>query len=87
MTLAYAPATSADREVLDQYGNIFQTPAYLLKLKIQLLLHGEVVAEGEACDVGCLQKYTINIQNTAKDKKDESIGSSVTVGGDVLYCP
>ena len=48
------------------------------------MLDGEVMAEGEACNAGDLQKYTINIHNAAKDKKDESIGNSVVAGG--MYC-
>lgn len=44
--LAYAPASEADEAILEQYGGIFKTPAYLLKMKPQLIVDGEVVAAG-----------------------------------------
>lgn len=84
VVLQYTPATDADKEVLDKYGSIFKTPAYLLKLKPQLIVDGEVVAEGSACNAGYMQKYSIKIHNAASGKNDESVENSIVAGG--MYC-
>lgn len=84
VVLAYAPASEADEAILEQYGGIFKTPAYLLKLKPQLLVDGEVVAEGSVCNAGYRQKYTINIHNGSPHKNDSKVENSVAAGG--IYC-
>ncbi|MDE7390644.1 MAG: EndoU domain-containing protein [Lachnospiraceae bacterium] len=84
IVLAYTPATDSDRNILNQYGNIFSTPAYLLKLKPQLIVDGEVVAEGSICNAGYKQKYKIKIHNGVPQKSDSTVENSVVVGG--MYC-
>ncbi|MDE7422511.1 MAG: hypothetical protein K2N51_02270 [Lachnospiraceae bacterium] len=84
VVLAYTPASEADEEILEQYGGIFKTPAYLLKLKPQLIVDGEVVAEGSVCNAGYRQKYTINIHNGSPHKNDSKVENSVAAGG--IYC-
>lgn len=84
VVLAYTPASEADEDVLEQYGGIFKTPAYLLKLKPQLLVDGEVVAEGSICNAGYRQKYTINIHNGSPHRNDSKVENSVAAGG--IYC-
>ncbi|MDR1673997.1 MAG: hypothetical protein LBR54_00910, partial [Oscillospiraceae bacterium] len=81
LTLSYAPATDADAAILAQYGGIFQTPAYLLKMKPQLLLDGGVVAEGSVCNAGYTQKYTIKSHNGSPYTNDGIVDNSITVGG------
>ena len=84
VVLAYTPASEADKAVLEQYGGIFKTPAYLLKLKPQLIIDGEVAAEGSVCNAGYMQKYTINIHNGSPNKNDSKVENSVAAGG--IYC-
>lgn len=84
VVLAYAPATSADAAVLEQYGGLFNTPAYLLKLKPQLIIDGQVVSEGALCNAGYLQKYKINIHNASNNNNDSSVENSIVAGG--IYC-
>lgn len=84
VVLAYTPASEADEAILEQYGGIFKTPAYLLKLKPQLIIDGEVVAEGSTCNAGYMQKYTINIHNGSPNKNDSKVENSVVAGG--IYC-
>lgn len=81
VVLAYTPASEADEAILEQYGGIFKTPAYLLKLKPQLIVDGEVVAEGSVCNAGYMQKYTINIYNGSPNKNDSKVENSVVAGG------
>ena len=84
VVLAYTPASEADGAILEQYGGIFKTPAYLLKLKPQLLVDGEVVAEGSVCNAGYRQKYTISIHSGSSHKNDSKVENSVAAGG--IYC-
>lgn len=84
ITINYAPATEADKEVLNEYGGLFKTPAYLLKLRPQLLVDGEVVAEGTACSAGYQQQYEIKIHNGSKLTNDSNVSNKITAGG--IYC-
>lgn len=84
LTLSYVPATDADADILNKYGGIFKTPAYLLKLKPQLMIDGNVVAEGTACNAGYTQKYTIKTHNNSPYTNDGVIDNSITIGG--IYC-
>jgi hypothetical protein len=84
ISLSYVPATDADKNVLAKYGDIFNTPAYLLKLKPQLIIDGDVVAEGTICNAGYMQQYTIDIHNAAPYKNDSTVRNSIVAGG--IYC-
>ncbi|MGN0595367.1 MAG: transglutaminase family protein, partial [Hominimerdicola sp.] len=81
LTLTYVPATAADSEVLAEHGGIFSTPAYLVKMKPQFVIDGEVIAEGPVCNTGYTQKYIITISNDASSQNDSEITNTVTVGG------
>ena len=81
LTLSYVPATEADKELLAEYGGVFSTPAYLLKLKPQFSIDGAVAAEGSVCNAGYMQKYDITISNSASGQNDSHITNTVTVGG------
>ena len=84
LILTYVPAAEEDEAALEQYGGLFQTPAYLLRLKPQLLLDGEIVAEGAPCPSGIQQKYTISIHSAAPGRQDSGIGNSIVAGR--MYC-
>lgn len=81
LTLAYVPASTADSDVIAEYGGIFSTPAYLVKMKPQFIIDGEVISEGSICNLGYTQKYIINLSNKASGKNDSEITNIVTVGG------
>lgn len=81
LTLAYIPASTADSDVIAEYGGIFSTPAYLVKMKPQFIIDGEVIAEGSICNLGYTQKYIINLSNKASGQNDSEITNIVTVGG------
>ena len=84
IVLSYIPATQSDQDVISEYGDIFSTPAYLVKMKPQLSIDGEVVAEGNTCNAGYMQQYTINIHNGAVSNNDSDISNNIEVGG--MYC-
>lgn len=84
IVLSYAPATQSDQEVINEYGDIFSTPAYLVKMKPQLVIDGEVVAEGNVCNAGYMQQYAITVHNGAASNNDSIISNNIEVGG--MYC-
>lgn len=84
IVLSYVPATQADQDVIGEYGNLFKAPAYMVKLKPQLSIDGEVVAEGGVCNAGYSQKYTITVHNSAPSDNDDNISNTVIAGG--MYC-
>lgn len=84
IVLNYVPASETDEKVLEEYGNIFSAPAYLLKLKPQLVIDGNVVAEGNVVGAGYMQKYNIHIHNGSPRTNDSDVSNNVTAGG--MYC-
>ncbi len=79
LTLAYVPATSSDSDVISEYGNIFSTLAYLVKMKPQFTIDGEVIAEGDVCNTGYTQKYNISLSNKASGQNNSEITNTVTI--------
>lgn len=47
-TLSYNPATATDEQIIANYGNIYTTPSYLIKVKPILKVEGVMVATGVA---------------------------------------
>lgn len=84
IVLTYVPATQADQNIISEYGDIFSTPAYLIKMKPQLVIDGETVAEGEVCNAGYMQQYTITVHNGSPLSNDSDISNNIVVGG--MYC-
>lgn len=82
--LTYVPATQADQDIISDYGDIFSTPAYLIKMKPQLVIDGETVAEGSVCNAGYMQQYTITVHNGSPLTNDSDISNNIVVGG--MYC-
>lgn len=81
ITLTYVPATQAYSDVISEHGNIFSTPAYLVKVKPQFAIDGEVIAEGGVCNTGYTQKYIITLSNKASSQNNSEITNNVIVGG------
>ena len=59
VTLSYIPATAADQQTVDAFGGLYETPAYLISVKPQLKVEGEVKAEGAAAGMGSDQSFSI----------------------------
>ena len=75
ITLSYSPATSQDQSLINSYGDIYSTPAYLVNLKPELKIEGISVAQGLSLGFGNTQAfrmkfispggYTEQIENSA----------------------
>jgi len=90
LTISYAPATSADEEMIATYGGLYSTPAYLLKLKPQIKADGVIVASGIAGGFGTEQNLEFVFNTTIDSGKVENtiisggyyaIGMSTRYGG------
>jgi len=82
ITLSWVAATDADQEIITAYGDIFHTPAYLVEMKPQLCIDGEVVKEGSSCGLGYRQSLTMVIKSP--NTEDAAVANTVTAGG--MYC-
>ena len=79
MTLSWTPASQEDVNIIDSYGGVFNTPAYMIQLKPQLKADGEVIAEGNAVGFGYRQEFTIEMGHVGRTV--ERVVNTVTVGG------
>ena len=82
ITLSWIPATAEDENVINQYGGIFKTPAYLVELKPQLKIDGRIIATGNPVGLGYRQNFSITIKSAGLS--EEKVDNPVTVGG--FYC-
>lgn len=79
ITLSWIPASQEDEDIIDSYGGIFNTPAYMIQLKPQLKADGQVIAEGNAAGFGNRQEFTIAMGHVGSAA--ENVVNPVTVGG------
>jgi Transglutaminase-like superfamily len=83
-TLSYAPATVTDQQVINQFGGLYQTPSYLINVKPQIRVEGDLKAEGPAVGMGSDQKLVFDFsQPTLGTDKVENIitaGSYYAIG-------
>ena len=82
ITLSWVPASSEDEKIINKYGGIFKTPAYLVQMKPQLKIDGDVVAEGKAVGLGNTQEFRMTMKPVGLSQED--VINTVTVGG--FYC-
>jgi len=78
VTLSYVPATTTDEQVINNYGGIFNVPAYLVNVKPQIKIEGVVAATGSAIGLGKDQAF--NMQFVSPAYGTESVSNSVTAG-------
>lgn len=79
ITLSYRPASTADQEVINLYGDIYDTPAYLVNVLPELRLAGTVVASGTPVMHGSLQKLKIIFNSPAGES--ETVENSLYAAG------
>ena len=79
ITLSWVPASAEDAAIIGSYGGIFNTPAYMIELKPQMKVDGEVVAEGKAVGFGNRQEFTISMGHVGTSV--ERVTNPVTAGG------
>jgi hypothetical protein len=83
VTISYAPATAADQQTISIYGDLYSTPSYLIKLKPQLRIGGDVKAEGNPIDVGVDQNFTMDFRTPSfgLDQPSDRVENYLTTGG------
>lgn len=78
LTLSFIPASSADDAVVDDYGSLFASPAYLVYVKPVLRKGGVVVATGNATALGEKQTLTLSFQSPTLSSAP--IANQITAG-------
>lgn len=61
ITLSWAPASSEDENIIKEYGGLFNTPAYLVQVKAELKIDGQVMGSGSPVGLGYKQNFTITM--------------------------
>lgn len=79
ITLSWVPATQEDADIINNYGGLFKTPAYMIQLKPQVKADGQVIAEGKAVGFGNRQQFTIAMGHAGRPV--ENVVNAVTAGG------
>ena len=87
LTISYVPATSYDQWLIDYYGGIYNAPAYLIQMKAQLKLDGQVVAESAPVTLGTYQVFRSAFQrpfSSTWDTNDKyaTVGATYSVSLD-----
>jgi hypothetical protein len=78
ITLSWTPATPEDQAVVNQYGQLYQTPAYLVEVKPELRIDGQVVATGQPVGMAYQQKFTMRFIS-ARGEEDR-VDNQLTAG-------
>lgn len=78
VTISYAPATSTDEQVINNYGGIFNVPAYLVSVKPQIKIEGVVAVTGSSIGLGKDQAF--NMQFVSPAYGTESVSNIITAG-------
>ena len=78
VTLSYVPATTTDEQVVNNYGGIFNVPAYLVNVKPQIKIEGIVAVSGSALGLGTEQAF--NMQFVGPTYGTENVINAVTAG-------
>jgi len=82
VTLTWEPATPDDSSIIERYGSIFETPAYLVSMKPQLNIDGATVAVGSPVGLGKAQTLSMRFDMPGMPK--EYTSNILTAGG--IYC-
>lgn len=79
ITLSWEAATEKDKEIIKEYGDMFNTPAYLIKVKPVIKVDGEIVAEGTAIGFGKSQLFNLSMNRVSISK--ETYKNQLVAGG------
>ena len=79
LTLSWVPATESDEEIIDNYGSVFDTPAYLVEVKPVIKADGEVIAEGSAIGLGQVENFSILLERVGLSS--QRVTAVLTAGG------
>ncbi|HYS55907.1 MAG TPA: DUF6531 domain-containing protein, partial [Thermoanaerobaculia bacterium] len=78
LTLTFPPATADDAAIIASYGDLFNTPAYLVRLKPVFSIDDQPVAEGTSVPAG--EALDLNLQFQQPNIADDSTHHGVTAG-------
>lgn len=79
MTLAYAPATATDSEIIDSYHGLLNAPSYASALVPVLRVDGRIVARGrQGVSTGYSQKFTLTYKSPGFN--NEVVENPVSIG-------
>lgn len=79
LTLSFEPATESDKAIIDKYGDIFNTPAYLINVIPEIKADGKVVAEGSSIGYGESEYFSIKLGRVGLSS--DTITATLTAGG------
>ena len=77
LIIEYIPVTDDDAQVIEQFGSVFDTPSYLVKVVAALKLDDKII--GKAYEVTLGQKQTFNM-SVYSEGKTTYITNSLTAG-------
>ncbi|MFZ3138173.1 MAG: transglutaminase domain-containing protein, partial [Thermodesulfovibrionales bacterium] len=80
VTISYVPSTSADEQLIKQYGGFYNVPAYLLRVKPAVKIEGNIVALGDEIAVGTEQELNVTLVYPA-NKKADMVTHNIKAGG------
>jgi len=78
MTLSYVPATNADEALIANYGGLYSTPPYLVKLKPEIKIDGVSMVQGNAIGSGQEQNMEFVFDATIDQTRVEN---TIIAGG------
>ena len=93
ITLSYAPSSMADQELIDSYGGLLSTPAYLVQVKPQIKVDDVAILSGEAMTLGTKLQLRTDLDGPsanwprAVDTKDVSYGLHFAIAITALDYP
>jgi transglutaminase-like putative cysteine protease len=79
ITLSYIPASSVDEALVNQYGGLFNVPAYLINVKPIIKVNGVAVAAGKSVGLGYKQIFNMSF---VSPKKSADILTNKVITGD-----
>lgn len=78
LTLSYAPESAADDAVVEDYGSLYSSPPYLVRIKPQIRKAGTVVATGVGLGLG--EKQTLSIRFQSPNLRGSPAVNEITAG-------
>ncbi|MGL5085634.1 MAG: transglutaminase-like domain-containing protein, partial [Clostridium sp.] len=79
ITISWIPETKDDKEIVNKYGNILDTPINLIYVKPVIMVEGIQVAEGDSTTVG--QEYSFNTTIQRVGLSGAKANNILTAGG------
>ncbi|WP_281184599.1 transglutaminase family protein [Trichlorobacter lovleyi] len=78
ITVSYVPATSQDSDVIEGYGGLLNTPAYLIHVKTVVKIDETVVLEGP--EIGMGKPLKLSATFGGQGRPDETIDTDMSAG-------